>query len=212
MLKVPIAQAAAMLGISKEAIYNRIRRGSLKAIEKNGQRFVLIDEGEDDTAKTQTNKNKTFSNTKRDDFIKYLLAQIDELKALNLSLQADKDKLFREKENMLIESKKEISAIHKEKDERLMAFLQAMQNPLLNKNSNHDSHKNEVIDAEIDQDTSKWQSLDEAINSQISNKKEKKKISKKIIKYIDKSKFVKFKNGVIYVKKDKNLKQIIGEI
>ena len=44
MKKVSIGEAAEILGISKEAVYNRIRRNSLRAEESGGVRYVLLDD------------------------------------------------------------------------------------------------------------------------------------------------------------------------
>ena len=44
MMKLTILDAAEKLGISKEAIHNRIRRGSLKSVVENGVKFVFISE------------------------------------------------------------------------------------------------------------------------------------------------------------------------
>ena len=58
MKKLSINEAADILGISKEAIYNRIRRNTIKSVEENGVRFVILDE-------ISTNKQtQTATNTK----------------------------------------------------------------------------------------------------------------------------------------------------
>ena len=44
MQKLAINEAAEILGITKEAVYNRIRRGSLKTVIENGIKFVILDE------------------------------------------------------------------------------------------------------------------------------------------------------------------------
>ena len=43
MKKVSIGEAAEILGISKEAVYNRIRRNSLRTEEIDGVRYVLLE-------------------------------------------------------------------------------------------------------------------------------------------------------------------------
>ena len=44
MQKLAVNEAAEILGITKEAVYNRIRRGSLKTVIENGTKFVIFDE------------------------------------------------------------------------------------------------------------------------------------------------------------------------
>jgi len=58
----------------------------------------------------------------------------------------------------------------------------------------------------------KWINLSEYLKELNLKPKATKKISEKIIKAIHHSKFIKFKRGVILVKKHKNLKELIGEI
>ena len=43
MSKVPVSEAAEILGVTKEAVYNRIRRGTLKTFEKDGVKFYVYD-------------------------------------------------------------------------------------------------------------------------------------------------------------------------
>ncbi|MBR8463241.1 DNA-binding protein [Campylobacter sp. faydin G-24] len=231
MQRLNVTDAAEVLGITKEAVYNRIRRGSLKSIEKNGQKFVILDDesnlqrqkskSEVKLAKMPTTKQNELKN---DEFIKYLLTQIDEMKAINLNLQADKERLFKEKEQMLVESKNEISQIYKERDEKLMQFLDAIKHPFL-------AYKDEeAIEAVVeesglsdskgaasqnyknDEQSTKWQSLSEYLRVFEFDKVRRKKLQNRIIRQIGRSKFIKFKNGIILVKKNKTLKELMGEI
>jgi len=43
MSKLTISEAAEQLGISKEAIYNRVRRGSLESVVEDGVKFVILE-------------------------------------------------------------------------------------------------------------------------------------------------------------------------
>ena len=207
MQKLPVGQAAEILGITKEAVYNRIRRGSLKAVEKNGQKFVILNDEnvqEPEIKPTKKPTVKTPKSANNDEFVKYLLAELSEMKTANLNLQADKERLFKEKEQMLIERKNEISQIYKERDEKLMQFLNAMQKPFL-------THKNDepAIEAQIDEDgEKKWISLGEYLRSLTPQPKNIKKVQNKIIKRINHSKFIKFKNGVILIRKNKTLQEV----
>lgn len=209
MKKLPISEVAQILGISKEAVYNRIRRGTLNSVEKDGQKFVILDD-ETDSKKSKKSQTTTKSTTNQDKFINFLLSELADLKSINANLQSDKERLFKEKEQMLLENKAEIMAVYKDRDEKLMQFLNAMQKSSL-------EHKKEIaehiIDAEIDDlSHTKFISLSEFLTSLNLDKKELKKIQKKIIKRINKSKFIKFKDGIILIKKNKNLKEILGDI
>ena len=210
MQKLAINEAAEILGITKEAVYNRIRRGSINTVIENGTKFVILDEKQSSEKATKSAPKSTKTKSQNDEFVSYLLNELNELKSLNLNLQADKDRLFKEKEQMLIERKNEILQIYKDRDEKLMQFLNAMQRPLLAQ-KNDDIPNNEAIEAEIENE-SKWINLSEYLKELNLKPKATKKVSEKIIKNIHHSKFIKFKRGVILVRKHKNLKELIGEI
>ena len=145
MSKVPVSEAAEILGVTKEAVYNRIRRGTLKTFEKDGVKYVVLDGYELDTAanltsnqphKTSTEKSAKSAKSKKSkagefDVNEFLLSQINELKEQNQNLQADKDRLFREKEQILLNNKNEIAQIYRERDEKLRGFLSMLERPLL---------------------------------------------------------------------------------
>ncbi|OSQ25179.1 DNA-binding protein [Campylobacter concisus] len=210
MQKLAINEAAEILGITKEAVYNRIRRGSINTVIENGTKFVILDEKPSSEKTTKSAPKSTKTKFQNDEFVNYLLNELSELKSLNLNLQADKDRLFKEKEQMLIERKNEILQIYKDRDEKLMQFLNAMQRPLLAQ-KNDDMPNNEAIEAEIENE-SKWINLSEFLKELNLKPKATKKVSEKIIKAIHHSKFIKFKRGVILVRRHKNLKELIGEI
>lgn len=216
MRKLQISQAAERLGISKEAVYNRIRRGSLKSSEEDGVKYVLFDD-EEKSGEKKVKSTKTQKQVFGDDkFVEFLLNEINELKTQNLNLQNDKEKLYKEKEQMLVDSKAEIMAVYKDKDEKLMQFLNILQKPSLVSQTDTTYDTESVIDAELDDENnkkfSKYISINEYLKELNLDKKSYKKTQKKIIKRINKSKFVKFKDGVIMVKRDKSLYEIMGEI
>ena len=124
MSKVPVSEAAEILGVTKEAVYNRIRRGTLKTFEKDGVKYVVLDGYELDTAanltsnqphKTFTEKSTKSAKSKKSkagefDVNEFLLSQISELKEQNQNLQADKERLFREKEQILLNLRQVLDA------------------------------------------------------------------------------------------------------
>ena len=90
MAKVPIGEAAEILGVTKEAIYNRIRRGTLKSSESDGVKYVFIG---DEPKKNRQIEAKTKKQTKQTkstepakislDLSEFLLKEVDELKEQN---------------------------------------------------------------------------------------------------------------------------------
>ena len=220
MKKLSINEAADILGISKEAIYNRIRRKPIKSVEENGVRFVILDEISTNKQTQTTTNTKNFSSnfaspkkeTKKDphksDFIEYLIKEIDELKDKIKELEQDKEKLFREKEKILVDTKDEIKAMYEERDEKLKYFLSFFEKPLLQKK---ETFKSEPIDLAVKEssdeffDDSEWLSIGSFLNSLDIKRKKKLKIQNLLIENIGKSEFVKVKNDTILINKNIDL-------
>lgn len=220
MKKLSINEAADILGISKEAIYNRIRRNTIKSVEENGVRFVILDEISTNKQTQTTTNTKNFSSnfaspkkeTKKDphksDFIEYLIKEIDELKDKIKELEQDKEKLFREKEKILVDTKDEIKAMYEERDEKLKYFLSFFEKPLLQKK---ETFKSEPIDLAVKEssdeffDDSEWLSIGSFLNSLDIKRKKKLKIQNLLIENIGKSEFVKVKNDTILINKNIDL-------
>ena len=218
MSKVPVSEAAEILGVTKEAVYNRIRRGTLKTFEKDGVKYVVLEGYEPQaapksapkTSKSAKNSEpKKAAKTGEFDVKEFLLSQIGELKEQNQNLQADKERLFREKEQILLNNKTEIAQIYRERDEKLRGFLSMLERPLL---ARQNGEYVAPIDVEFveskPENEGKWTSLAEFLKSQNLSGKSLKKTQNKIIKNIGKSKFIKFKKGVIMVKSKKISKEL----
>ncbi len=112
MAKLSVAQAAEQFKVSREAIHNRIRRGSLDCVIEHGMKYVLIDEP---AAKVQEGGNDKY-HAYIEEENQQLKAKIRELEQQNLSLRE-------QKELMLIEEKRKIEQIYKERDEQLRQVL-----------------------------------------------------------------------------------------
>ena len=218
MSKVPVSEAAEILGVTKEAVYNRIRRGTLKTFEKDGVKYVVLEGYEPQTApksapktskSAKSSESKKAAKTGEFDVNEFLLSQISELKEQNQNLQADKERLFREKEQILLNNKTEIAQIYRERDEKLRGFLSMLERPLL---ARQNGDYVAPIDVEFveskPENEGKWTSLAEFLKSQNLSGKSLKKTQNKIIKNIGKSKFIKFKKGVIMVKSKKISKEL----
>ena len=218
MSKVPVSEAAEILGVTKEAVYNRIRRGTLKAFEKDGVKYVVLDGYEPQTAPKsapKTSKSAKSSEPKKSakagefDVNEFLLSQISELKEQNQNLQADKERLFREKEQILLNNKTEIAQIYRERDEKIRNFLNLLERPLLARQNGEYAAPVDVEFVESEsKNEGKWTSLAEFLKSRNLSGKSLKKTQNKIIKNIGKSKFIKFKKGVIMVKSKKISKEL----
>ena len=99
MKKVSIGEAAEILGISKEAVYNRIRRNSLRAEESGGVRYVILDDEmqqSEPASQSSAKSSRTSGAAGTQSFIDYLIKEISELKGKIEALQEDKDRLHKE--------------------------------------------------------------------------------------------------------------------
>jgi len=119
MKKITIAQAAEYFGVSKEAIHNRIRRGSLQSVVENGIKMVQVD-----TTKKRVSKQSTqLKSVSQDRYYRLLEEQNAKLQARIDLLENETRSLRDQKEQMLIEERKKIEQIYKEKDEQLKNIL-----------------------------------------------------------------------------------------
>jgi hypothetical protein len=184
MKKMSVADAAAFFGVSKEAVHNRIRRGSLQSVVENGVKMVLVDENKKKTAPKRALKNS--SNDER--YYKLLEAQNAKLQERVEVLENETRSLRDQKEQMLIEERQKIERIYKEKDEQLKNILQTLSSKfMLGAPLEEDD---ETVEAEMVE-------LDEEIESNVISLK----------KYLKKSGFSKKRTEKIKKRFQKNAKK-----
>ncbi len=142
MSKLTIAQAAEHFKISKEAIHNRIRRGSLDCVIENGMKYVQIGETQSVPKETPTpvpNDSKYYS---------YIEKENERLKEKIDALEEETKKLRTQREQMLIDEKIKIESIYKERDEQLKNVLNVVASKFLT-HMDQDKIIEESITAEI---------------------------------------------------------------
>ena len=199
--KLTVIQTAELLGVSKEAIYNRIRRGTLEVVIENGTKYVIVTE---DMKKSKNSRK--ISNNISDAYIELLKEEIKDLKERNKILEADKDKLIAEKEKLLIESREKMEQIYKQRDEQLKTIL-SLANKNILENRDHtnseiivdediDSKKKDAIEIDIEDEEesvsaqkivesySDWKDLRDYLKQKGYSKKKKKIIKKEFNKAI----------------------------
>ncbi len=164
MKKLTVSQAANYFGITKEAIYNRVRRGKLSTLVENGLKYVVVNEKEENQTKTfsktrQTNKNNN------EKYVSYLEKEICELKERIIFLEDENRKLISQKVELLEASKRESEEIFNKRDEQLKQILHLMNE----KYALPKIESVEVIDANIKKKPKK------SSKKQKSKKKKKKK-------------------------------------
>jgi len=217
--KLTVMEMSKYLGVSKEAIYNRLRRGTLDSVVEDGKKYVILT----DMLKREGRlpKRSNITSNLDNDYVDLLKAQLEELKIKNQKLEDDKDKLLLDKERMLIESKEKIEQIYKERDEQLKTILTLANVPSLQNNTSKKIHEEPYIEEiEIEEDIvdkmcesfEEWQSLKAYFKTKVYNKDEEKDIEKRVKKHIGKNANIKSSNGKLYIKKNTKLKHIIGKI
>ena len=210
MKKVSIGEAAEILGISKEAVYNRIRRNSLRAEESGGVRYVLLDDEmqqSEPASQGSAKSSRTSGAAGTQSFIDYLIKEISELKGKIEALQSDKDRLHKEKEEILIASKDEIKLMYKERDEKLRYFLSFFDKPLLS----NKSREVKPYDVEIKEktfDRSEWTSLAKFVKSL--KRKKRLKAQSLIIESIGKSEFIRVEGNELLINQSLDIKSLKG--
>ncbi len=147
MSKLSIADAAIKLGVSKEAIHNRIRRGSLESIIEDGIKYVLITKNLQATNKTNT--RRTASTNTDSKYYKFLEEQNQKLQTKIEVLEGETKTLRDQKEQMLISEREKIEQIYKDKDEQLKNILNAISSKFLLNAPNEE----ELVEAEIEQES-----------------------------------------------------------
>ncbi|MCF6330133.1 MAG: DNA-binding protein [Sulfurimonas sp.] len=175
MPKMNIADAAEFFGVSKEAIHNRIRRGSLKSVIVGSEKNVIIDKSK------QYDKTAKKTNLQTDEkYYKYLETQNEKLQEKIEKLEGETRSLRDQKEQMLIQERQKIEKIYKDKDEQLKNILNTISAKFMLQTPN------EHLDVEIEDvkpslDTT-LTSLNKYLKSRNFSKKKRDKIKTKFDK------------------------------
>ncbi|MDR3346858.1 MAG: helix-turn-helix domain-containing protein [Campylobacteraceae bacterium] len=218
MKKLTVSDAANALGITKEAVYNRVRRGTLESVTQDGERYIIIDDENKSVAQKLTPVSVPKSkNTAPDErYINLLVSQINELKSTNTELNRDKERLIREKEQLLMEQRIALETIYKERDEQLKAILTLANRSLLARSANNDeltieaSYEPPLLSRESadEGDFTDWRELKSYLKAKGLSRKKKKKIISQAKKVVGVDGDVQEDEGILYVKREK-IKQFI---
>lgn len=127
MKKMSVEDAATFFGVSKEAIHNRIRRGSMQSVVEQGVKMVIVDEN----AKAPKKRIVAAKSVASERHYKYLEEQNAKLQQRIEMLEGETRTLRDQKEQMLIDEKEKLERIYKEKDEQLKNILQTLSSKLM---------------------------------------------------------------------------------
>ena len=226
-------EAAKFLGVSKEAIYNRLRRGSLNSVVEEGIKYIVLQQN---TSKEPKIRKSDTHQQQDSAYVDLLKAQVEELKLKNEKLELDKEKLIADKERMLIESKEKIEMIYKERDEQLKTILSLASRQIghssditpPNTNRQTEDYVFEPQMSPVEEADVMEHDEEEELEEPISvysdsrdlrsylkekgfSKKEKRHINDELSKKAHQLHNVMDKDGKIYIKKGKKLKEILGD-
>lgn len=177
MSKLTVGDAAQKLGVSKEAIHNRIRRGSLQSVIENGVKLVILEPGISAKSAPRRAINKKSVPQVDDRYYKLLEEQNAKLQQKIETLEGETRTLRDQKEQMLVEERKKIEQIYKDKDEQLKNILNAISSKfMLNAPTDDLVLHEEPVEAEIEEsqfdEDNRLISLNKYLKTQeISNKK-----------------------------------------
>ena len=154
MSKMSIADAAEYFGVSREAIHNRIRRGSLESVVEDGVKLVEISAAAKPSRNAnRTNTTKTHASDSK--YYKLLEEQNAKLQERVETLEGETRSLRDQKEQMLIEERIKIEQIYKDKDEQLKNILTTLSSQfILNAPSEVTEVQEETLEAEIETEIS----------------------------------------------------------
>lgn len=172
MKKMTIAEAAEYFNVSKEAIHNRIRRGSLNCIVDNGVKYVAVETAKSDAAVTMANDVR---------YTRYIEQENERLREKVDTLEKETSRLRDQREQMLIDERIKVEQIYKERDAQLRNVLHVVATKFLSHASvdavMEEAKSADAINADIiESDAGEWISLKAFLKLKRYDDKEKKKI------------------------------------
>jgi hypothetical protein len=165
MKKMTIGDAAEHFGVSKEAIHNRIRRGSLDCIVENGVKYVAV----------ASLKNTATANIVSDGrYTQYIEQENERLREKVDILERETTRLRDQREQMLIDERVKVEQIYKERDAQLRSVLHVVATKFL-AHAPIDEVMEEAITADVIEND-EWIGLKSFLKLKRYKDKEKKKI------------------------------------
>lgn len=179
MKKLTIADAADHYGVSKEAIHNRVRRGSLNCIVEDGVKYVVIN-----TSKGVQNTNSVPDAR----YTQYIEQENERLRGRVDVLEHETSRLRDQREQMLIDERIKVEQIYKERDAQLRNVLHVVAtkflshvNPEAVMQEGMEKGKIDAINADV-VETDGWISLKDFLKLKRIKDEAKKKIKKRFEK------------------------------
>lgn len=178
MKKLTIADAADHFGVSKEAIHNRVRRGSLNCIVEDGVKYVTI---------SASKSAQGTSNVVDARYTQYIEQENERLRGRVDVLENETARLRDQREQMLIDERVKVEQIYKERDAQLRSVLHVVATKFLSHVS-PEAVMQEGMEQSIDAinadivETDGWISLKDFLKLKRFKDPQKKKIKKRFEK------------------------------
>jgi len=200
MSKMTVAEAAEYFKVSKEAIHNRVRRGTLDCVVEHGTKYIIAGDTKSTPPQNSGGNDKYYS---------YIEQENSALKAKIAELEGETRSLREQREQMLIDEKEKIEQIYKERDDQLKNVLQVVASKFLalhnmdavideavaSKEAVTDDDVIDVIDIEDDLVT-----LKQFLKLKMFSKKKREKIAARFEKHAQSDARILLKNGKYYLK------------
>lgn len=199
MKKMTIADAAEYFNVSKEAIHNRIRRGSLDCIVDNGVKYVAVESA----------KNGGSTNIASDArYTQYIEQENERLREKVDVLEKETSRLRDQREQMLIDERIKVEQIYKERDAQLRNVLHVVATKFLAHASVDDVMEEaktvDAINADVvEGDSEEWVSLKSFLKLKRYNDKEKKKIKNRFEALRENDGRLTIRNGKVFLNPSK---------
>ncbi|MDO9207086.1 MAG: DNA-binding protein, partial [Sulfuricurvum sp.] len=177
MKKLTIADAAEYFKVSKEAIHNRIRRGSLNSVVENGVKFIIL------LSEKETSEP---SNLAENRYTQYIEQENVRLRDKVDVLEKETGRLRDQREQMLIDERSKIEQIYKERDAQLRSVLHVVATKFLS-HVNEDTVMQEAMRGDLNENVinvefieiDEWVSLKSFLKLKRYEEKAKKKIKQR---------------------------------
>ncbi len=200
MSKMTVAEAADYYKVSKEAIHNRVRRGTLDCVVEHGTKYIVAGDAKSTPQQNSGGNDKYYS---------YIEQENSVLKAKIAELEGETRSLREQREQMLIAEKEKIEQIYKERDAQLKNVLQVVASKFLalhnmdavideavaSKEEVPDDDVIDVLDVEDDLVT-----LRQFLKLKMFSKKKREKIAARFEKYAETDARILLKDGKYYLK------------
>jgi hypothetical protein len=196
MKKMTIANAAEYFNVSKEAIHNRIRRGSLDCIVDNGVKYVAVESAKGNAA------SANIANDNR--YTQYIEQENERLREKVDSLEKETTRLRDQREQMLIDERVKVEQIYKERDAQLRSVLHVVATKFLSHVNTdtvmEEANAMDAINADVvEGSVDNWVSLKSFLKLKRYSDKEKKKIKSRFEALADQDSRLMVRSGKIYL-------------